>query len=42
MKIGDTIRDEKLQYDINPNLGGGGGKGVFLPSVGFPVITQKQ
>ena len=23
MKIGDTIRDEKLQYDINPNLGGG-------------------
>ena len=23
MKIGDTIRHEKLQYDINPNLGGG-------------------
>ena len=23
MEIGDKIRDEKLQYGINPNLGGG-------------------
>ena len=27
---------------VNPNLGAGGGGGVILPPVGFPLITQKR
>ena len=39
MAIDDNIKDEKLQSNINPYLGGGG---VILPPVGFPLITQKR
>ena len=42
MKIGDTIRDENCNMILTLIWVEGGGKGVFLPSVGFPLITQKQ